>query len=250
MKTINYKLNKKGSHVAVIISFVIFVTFLFFIYAALEPAVKSKQAGEQFLSSSKDALLTNFSANITYAAIHINNDFDVDGEDCLRITSLSQIMPSGLDGDNIFIKDSSESTVGFSWDGQDSSLEVEEENSNRLFRAYVSEAISSSETSLNGCPAVSSNSYTLGLVKTEEKAFEQKIVNAIQVYQTNYPAFKASIGISEDKNIGFDFAYSNGTSVTTGEESPETNVYALEFSFDYLSRNMITEAGKLTVRTW
>ena len=245
-----YKLNKKGSHVAVIISFVIFVTFLFFIYVALEPAVKSKQAREQFLSSSKDALFSNFSVNITYASINIDDDFDIDGEDCLRITGLSQIMPAGLDGSNIFVKDSSGAAVGFSWDEGDNSIEVEEENSNRFFKAYVSEAISSDEASLNGCPAVSSSRYTLGLIKTEEKAFEQKIVNAIQAYQAGYSSFKNSIGISEDKNIGFDFTYSNKTSITTGEESPETNVYAMEFSFDYLDRNMITEAGKLVVRTW
>ena len=64
--------NKRGSHVGIVLSFVIFVTFLAFLYTIIEPTIKIQQDKESLLNYLKIELMETFSADLTSTSITIN----------------------------------------------------------------------------------------------------------------------------------------------------------------------------------
>ncbi len=63
-------MNKRGSHVGMMISFVIFITFLVFLYSILQPVIKTRQDKELVLDSLKTELLNML--NETTSVTEIN----------------------------------------------------------------------------------------------------------------------------------------------------------------------------------
>lgn len=243
-------MKKRGSHIGVIISFVLFATFLFFLYAALRPTIINKSSNEQFLSSSEETLISNFSQNLTTLSLRISDDFSLGGKDCLEINGLNQITDLNINENNIFVKISNGDERGYDLSLVSDSLAIENDDSTKFFNIFASSAIDSSESSFLNCKEVDLSDYKIGVIKSEKVIFEQNILKAIQAYQTDYSGFKNNIGIPDDKEIGFSFIYSNSTLISTEEESPETNVYAMEFPINYFDSRLSIQAGKLVIRTW
>jgi hypothetical protein len=68
-------MNKRGSHVDVIISFIIFVSFIVFSYVLLQPTLTTQQNKESIASSIESSLVNNLSVgnNISAQTISDNN---------------------------------------------------------------------------------------------------------------------------------------------------------------------------------
>ena len=64
--------NCKGSHVGMILSFVIFVGFLFFVFTILQPKLNFSGNKQDFLDYLELELIKNVSANFSIANININ----------------------------------------------------------------------------------------------------------------------------------------------------------------------------------
>ena len=58
-------MNKRGSHVGVILSFAIFITFMVFLYFIIEPAIRIQGDKQNILDNLERELLEKFSANLT-----------------------------------------------------------------------------------------------------------------------------------------------------------------------------------------
>ena len=65
-------MNKLGSHVGMIISFVIFITFIVFLYSVVKPAITTGEDKKTILSALEMQILNNISANLTSASIQVN----------------------------------------------------------------------------------------------------------------------------------------------------------------------------------
>jgi len=77
-------LGKKGSHVGVILSFVIFIVFLVFLFSALQPALKMEKDKEATLEYITSSIIELASDNITIENIVVDNTND----DCVQIDIL------------------------------------------------------------------------------------------------------------------------------------------------------------------
>jgi len=62
-------LSKRGSHVGFILSFVIFVLFILFLYTTIQPAIKIQKEKTLFIDYLKDVLVENFTVNLTTMTI-------------------------------------------------------------------------------------------------------------------------------------------------------------------------------------
>ena len=71
------KRNKLGSHVGMIISFVIFITFIVFLYTVVKPAITTGEDKQTILSALEMQILENISANLTTATVQIKNNQDI-----------------------------------------------------------------------------------------------------------------------------------------------------------------------------
>ncbi len=72
-------MNKKGSHVGMMLSFVIFVTFLVFLYSVLSPVVKTEQDKKLVLDSLILEMVEILNSDYTGGSIKTSNyDFSTE----------------------------------------------------------------------------------------------------------------------------------------------------------------------------
>ena len=80
-------MEKRGSHVGVMLSFVIFLTFFIFLYTIIEPVIRT-QEDKQALSDYLGTELIKMSfANMTTFSIKINEDIN-QNKDCIKLKKM------------------------------------------------------------------------------------------------------------------------------------------------------------------
>ena len=244
------KMNKKGSHVGIIISFIVFVTFLIFLFLILEPSLSVNKEKDAVLSNIQTSLLDYLASDLTTLSVNINDGFVLSRGSCLQFVDITPLIETGLDGGHMFVKNSAGDNLNFDWRGSpDWHLRTENNGINRFFKIYASNGIFSQENDLNGCKNVQKTEYTLGNVKTERHIFEQNIINAIELYDTDYSLLKQNIGLLSGE-FGFDFVYADGTVLSTGESTQRVSVYTKQTPVDYLDKNLNSDAGSIIIKTW
>ena len=240
-------MKKRGSHVGVVLSFVIFMTFIFFIYLITQPALKTdkKDNSLEFLARS---LVENSSANMTSVSAAI---IQQSSQNCVR---LSGFFTAASIGNRIIVRNSSESVLQSQIDGVD--LLIVKETNDLFFKVYESSEFNAAATGpINPCQSlVQGNDYILGLIKTSESIFETKIIGLIGNYSADYDNFKSGLKISQGNEFDFSFTYNNGTEVATNNQnqtiSSNINIYAKNAPIIYVSRQAATEPGFINVKTW
>lgn len=239
--------NKRGSHVGVVISFAIFIIFLVFLFVIIEPSLSINEGKESTLDNIGALLTAYLKSDLTTASIRIKQTVNLPGN-CVEFEQVDFINAAGLPGSNIFVKDSGSSGLESDW-RFDPDLRVENDGVNRFFKIYSSSSISSQQSTLNGCKNIDTDDYITGIVKTEERIFERNITSAIELYKADYAAFRQSIGITSE-DFSFDFTYSNGTTLSTGESSGDRNIYAKQIPVNYIDNSLNSNIGIITIKTW
>jgi len=238
---------KKGSHVGVVLSFVIFMTFIFFIYLITQPALKTEKKDNslEFLAT---GLMEKISANLTSVSVAIVPPSP--SQDCVRLSGF--FSTTGI-GNKVISRDNSGNTLQTRVDVDDL-LVVR--NGATFFKVYGSEEFSATVTgAINPCPQLSQGSgYVLGLVKTDESIFQTKIVKLIENYSSNYDGLKDDLKISQGNEFDFSFTYGNGTEISTQSKnqtiSSNINIYAKDVPIVYISDKANEESGFLNVKIW
>ncbi|KKL09843.1 hypothetical protein LCGC14_2561830, partial [marine sediment metagenome] len=65
--------NRKGSHVGVVLSFMIFIAFLIFLYPLLiKPAIEANKSNQYLLDDLKTKLTEEVSAELTVSSVEAN----------------------------------------------------------------------------------------------------------------------------------------------------------------------------------
>lgn len=241
---------RKGTHVGVIISFAIFITFLVFLFLILEPSINVNGEKEAVLDDIELSLLDYLTSEITTISIRVNDQIIFTGENCLKFNQVNPLNETGLGGEHMFVKNLTGSNLQFNWFSAQRHLETENNGINRFFKIYASNGIESSETDFPiVCQNIQPGRYTVGVVKTEEHILEKNILDVIELYRTNYTLLKQNIGLMTVE-FGFDFIYNNGTILSTEESSQRVSIYTKEVSFDYLDKNLNDNVGSMVIKTW
>src|SRR3989338_6106875 len=213
----------KHSFILMVMAFVIFMTFIFFIYLITQPALKTERKDNslEFLAR---GLTEKSSGNLTAVSVAIVPPGPP--QDCVR---LSGFFSTTNVGNKIIARDNSGNTLQSSVDVDDL-LVVR--NGVTFFKVYGSEEFAAAATgAINPCPQLSQGSgYVLGLVKTDESIFQTKIVKLIENYSSNYDGLKDDLKISQGNEFDFSFTYGNGTEISTQSKnqtiSSNINIYA------------------------
>lgn len=236
-------MDKKGSHVGIVISFVIFITFVLFIYLIIQPSL-SGQEKKIFLESLEQSLIQESSAELTTASVKLSGS--PDGSGCFLLNGF--LTETGM-GNEIIVKNNG--GTGMTADVSGNNLEVED-NGDSFFRVYYSEEFSPAGGSLSNCDSLSEGSgYNIGLLKTSNEIFESKIKTLIQDYKNNLDGLKARLDFPDASEFGLNFTYSNGTSISVGQEEVfGTSVFVGDRQIQYISESGLKEVGKLNVRVW
>ena len=232
------KPKKRGSHVGVVISFVMFVAFITFFYLIIQPTITSESKKNLFdyLREQTNYL---FSDELTEVSILTDGS-----SNCIKLTNF---LPETGIGNRIIARGDS-GLLNSQVYGNDLYVGI---GGNNLLWIYGSKEFATNEGTMSGC----SSEYTLGLVKKYKIIFETKISEFIKDYSTDYENTKQQLKIPEENEFELDFIYADGTIISAQNiqlqsSASSINLYVNEIPIQYISTDGKMESGVLRIKIW
>ncbi len=237
-------MKKRGSHVGVMLSFVIFLTFFIFLYTIIEPVIRT-QEDKQALSDYLGTELIKMSfANMTTFSIKINEDIN-QNKDCIK---LKKIIGEVTDETDLIIKDEFGNILNYSVQGQDLNIGTGY-FFNGFLRIYYSEEFEPFQIFTGiGCDSVSD--ISVGLMKTEKNVFITKIINLIDRYENSYEDLKDELKVPPGSEFSFSFTQSNGTIIGVEDKEVSTNIYSEDVPVQYINKEGNFLSGFFNIKVW
>ena len=245
-------INKKGSHIGFVVSFVIFVTFLVFLYTIIQPVTVRERSREYILDYLTLNLIGNSTIELNTLIIEVIDPLQAN-KDCINLQSIGvDVIPLEL-RDNLVFKNP---------DGE--SLEYDIQNINVLhlrtgvgflgiINVYASEEFTGLiNENIGGCDP---DPYPIGYLKTYDEIFEVKIVELSEAYYADYEALKITLGIPDGTEFNFyvyDSLRSEPPIISAEMQEPPTDrsVFVQETPIQYISEAGDTLFGFLVVEVW
>lgn len=246
--------SRKGSHVGFIMSFLIFVTFVVFLFSILQPTIQKERTKNYVLDNLKLTLLENASSEVTSVSISIEES--TGNKFCARLNSVDEEAIPEEYRENLIIKNSSEDVLNYTLSGGENVIEIETgQYFTGTLTAYYSNTFSESETSVSGgCTPYSPNDeYVVGTIKTYSESTESDFLELNETYYEDYENLKVSLGVPEGTEFSFSLLNSTRDEIFTSEiESPpeSINIYVSEVPTKYISEGGETEFGFLRIKVW
>ncbi len=228
-------MNKKASHVGMVLSFVIFITFLMLLYTVLEPGISQQENKEYFLEIAQQKIVSYLNSNFTTTTIRVNEEFEM--PECGEIKQI--ISPR----ENVIVKDLSEDILEAS--SENTNVKIKSTGSEKRFKIYSSEKFEKN-SEIETCENIEGN-YEVGSTNTEQQIFEKSILSFIEDYNKNYLELKNKLGIGED--FGFIFERNN-TEISTNFEARSTNIYSKEVPILYIDSDANAKFGVIKIKIW
>ncbi len=235
-------MNKKGTHVEVVISFIIFIVFVVFIFAASKPSITKQQDKSNLLNSLEYNLIEEFSSDVEVVTVAFSS-----GGNCITLDNSMSAL--GI-GNRIVVKNSSgkileSSRVAINGDSITISGVSPQET---LFKIYYSQEFSPIAIG-SLCPSAGEK---IGLTKTDKYVFQQKIQTAITT--GNYNNLKEDMDVPEEMDFTFGIVLSNGTLIEKPhpelESNISTNIYVKDVAIEYIDLSGDIKSGYLKIKIW
>jgi hypothetical protein len=239
--------NKKGSHVGVMISFVIFITFIIFIYSIVQPALNVQRDKESLSSSLELGILKKLSYDVTIGTVILEDPL---GIGCIELNNIDDELGIGR---NIAVKGGSGAILGSYTpsSGLEDIIVQGIGTSEDILKIHYSPILAPAETvSLTCTELYEGEDYTIGLVKTKKYLFEIKMIGLIKEYSTKYEDLKDELNILEGMDFGYGLILSNGTTIETNGEEPSTNIYIQQTPIEYVNLEGNIVLGYLKTKIW
>jgi len=223
--------DKKGSHVDFAIAFVIFITFIIFLFAIIRPALSHKGDNlEGFANSLSNEIIEDASVEITIISITPENENDLDDK-CFDLSGIQELKDHfiGKDEDGNPLN-----TIG---------RKIQASNFVKIYS--FNESVFEASKSFNCGEDIS---YEIDLIKTEKLVIKSKLNELVDLEEN---PIRNKFNIPE--NAGFAFNLINETQeevFNSNKIIPDESVYSFTYIIDYLDENAQIRAGLLKITLW
>ncbi|MCF7910659.1 hypothetical protein K9L16_03235 [Candidatus Pacearchaeota archaeon] len=238
---------KRGSHVGRILSFVIFVTFLIYLYSILQPSIETNREKDFFLNYLENELKENLSIQINMFSVSIiDEDFT---DDCAWLVDSYEQTGSSK---KVITKDEEENTIETYLHPNKKDIVINDIPLNTsFFKIYYSEDLEEiDERNIPGCGRLNAEDYKIGVVTTKREISEMRIIDFIERYDSEYDLIKERLGVPESINFGIIFLYNNGTTIETPDPERIEDIFAEEHPIQYITSDVGVSSGFLTIKVW
>jgi hypothetical protein len=236
-------MNKRGSHVGMMLSFVLFVTAVIFIYTFIEPSLQTGEDKEQLLKQIKEKLPEYFEENLLNLKISLTQDC-CENKNCFSIEQDSKV--SSLE---LIVKDKQGNEIKSESSSDKIKIEKVEENYLNLFFANTS--FVKQEASLEDCNEIDTDSYTYALT-SKKYYFQSRIENFILNSSDKkfYEETKNNFYLPEGTEFRISFIYENGSKLGKNPENISTSIFVEQFSIYYVNSTADTNPGFIEISVW
>lgn len=248
--------NRKGSHIDVVISFVIFVIFLGFLYSIIGP-VKIQENKENVLDFLEIEIKEKLSANFTSSSITIPGIYVWD---CFEINHLVDF--TGL---NVIVKDENNDVVNFGLYEDNNInrkfLRIDATPEKRYFKIYYSPEKFIDSPLDETCPFTVGSYYSdaamyenysitdIGLLRTDKYVFESK-VREVFVDDTKYKEMKESLNLPYGSEFSFSFKTADGVTIKAENKEVAADTYVREVPVQYIDDEANIKSGFINLKIW
>lgn len=225
--------NKKGSHLGIVFSLIIFVGFLVFLYVIAAPGLIPQKDKTLAMEQLKIKLPESFSADLT--EITASSPDGVVG--CLEIS-----YPNF--GTYYIVKDNGGVVVPSFLEG--STLKINT-NPNEFYKVY------SSEQNLGYTGSDMGTCFIAGTIKSSKiskKVFETKIIEFIGLYGDDYEDLKEGLNIAFETDFSFKFTDKDELVVGPDITDKTLEIYVEEIPLEYVDAEANLNPGILTISVW
>lgn len=255
-------LKKKGSHVGMILSFVLFITFVVFLYTLLNPSVGNVESKRTLLNEIGLRIIQNMSVDFSIISVSIDSSTNPSTK-CVNLKeflfasgiALIELSEEGEVSARVIIKDEENQIQNVYYD-LDSNLSILVDRTTkdyRFFKIYHSPVFEPLEkASMSSCKSIDfEEGYVIGSINTGKYIFEKNLYDLIERYEINYEKLKRELKISSGNEFAFDFGLNDGTILSVMEDSPSSgNVYAEEIPVQYVDDEANILSGFINIKVW
>ena len=241
--------NKRGSHVGMIISFVIFITFIVFLYSVVKPAINTGEDKKTILSAIETQILNNISANFTSASVQLNSQTNPH-QNCITLVnflSFSQFFTP-----NIILQNSLnqvENTYSNYGSGLADIMINRKSTNDLFFKVYYSKEFSQLGSTTTSCASLSD--YSIGSVTTDNYVFQKEVTRFMNYYNAStYQQLKDYLKLPGGNEFGFGFIKSDGTSISVGTPPTSAQVFVDNVPVQYVDSNANILSGFINIKVW
>lgn len=247
--------NKKGSHVGMILSFMIFITFVVFVFVVLKPVINVGEGRQTILDDTENKIMENISSNLTSASVSFGGIINP-SQTCVTLQNIIAVL-NILPPYSVIIKNETSGTQeAYLFNPTIANIEINRGNKdNTFFRIYQSQKFSGLTTNpISGCFMVKnteiSSQYQIGTVYSGSYAFESSVRELIEQYEANYTALKQNLQIAPESEFSFYVILSNGSLIQTNQAINAKNIYAQETPIQYVDKDANIQSGYIITKIW
>lgn len=243
--------NKKGSHVGMILSFVIFITFTVFVYTLISPNINTAESKKTLLNEIGLSLINNMSSEFTSLSVSI----PASANPTTTCISLEGILLYAEISPNVIVKDAGQTEQPAHYNpGTDfNNLRINRAMTSLLFfKIYSSPEFEKiPETAIPSCSLVPFNGgYEIGSLNSGKYIFEKNMYALAEYYGLYYEKLKSELRISPGDEFGFEFTLSNGTKISAMGNLPTQNIYAEDIPVQYVDDEANILSGFINIKVW
>jgi hypothetical protein len=232
---------KRGSHVGMMLSFVIFIVFLVFVLSVLQPAYESSDKNKEYLREYiKGILLEEFSAD--YIELTITNSSYGENILVLRGSQYGELVGDDYDWTVKTIEGEFIETTKI---GEDIYFKRGEDNILRVIFSDESLKIERLEGEIT-----SFGESEIRFVKEERYIFESKVNKTAMEYTNEYNPLKKRLDIPDSLNFGFKFEDSEKVIFETQSAPENVEVLSEQIPVQYRDIEANLKSGFITIQIW
>lgn len=236
---------KVGSHVGIVLSFVIFIVFLVFLYSVFEPTVKVEKEKRFALDYLETKLIEKVKTDFASLTITIEEGVS---ENCVVLDEL--VIEDNEINSRIIVKDESgEIPISYILSSDSSDLIIQRgSSSDTFFKIYSSDEfdVLSSDAG-SGCQI---SDYDINMWKTERYVSEKEIIELKNRHLNEYEVLKTELEVAKGNEFGFHFIYSNGTEIATKDENVLRGIFVEDVPVQYIDENLNILSGIVKIKIW
>ncbi len=258
------KSKKAGSHVGFILSFILFVFFIMFMFVLLFGQDRGRKSEKDFvLDALSDELIKYTTTEIASVSLKTGT-LNPSSPSCIQVTDPISIKESKV----LVIRDDAGILSPKEGYVEGANLLIKDTDSSKYYTVYYSDSFESS-ISFTGCSplieassiAPGENEYVLGQLKRERYVYVDLINDMNEKYKSDYSDLKKELKIPEGNEFYFIFEYENpsgsqevispGDNYAGAENLPQSSeIYSEKYNIVYFDEEANIKTGVFTIQVW